>query len=355
LEGLIRPSELGEIDPGPLPCGRRVAPQPRSSLAAASAAAGLLPDGGPRFDLMLPPSGYAWWYVDALSDDRRHGLTMIFFLGSVFSPYYAKARRLPGPGADPLDHCAVNVALYGATKRWAMTERGRSAVQRSADTLIIGPSALRWTGTMIEARLDEITAPLPGRIRGTVRVQPRALTGHSVMLDAAHEHRWSPIAPSARVEVDLTHPRLHWSGDGYFDTNAGLVPLENSFKSWTWARAPLSDGTAVLYDITRRDGSNLALALQIGPDGRVIERASPPAAALPIGTWKIARDTRADEGRSARLIETLEDTPFYTRSVIDTHLFGEQVTGVHESLCLDRFQTGWVQRLVPFRNPRRFW
>ncbi len=33
--------------------------------------------------------GYAWWYVDALSDDGRHGLTLIAFIGSVFSPYYA--------------------------------------------------------------------------------------------------------------------------------------------------------------------------------------------------------------------------------------------------------------------------
>jgi len=355
LEGLVRPSELDAPDPGPLPCGRRVAPRPQAGEGVWPAAGGLLADGGPRFDLAVPPSGYAWWYVDALSDDGRHGLTLIFFLGSVFSPYYVRARRRDPAAADPFEHCAVNVALYGATKRWAMTERGRSAMTRSADTLVIGPSALRWTGTMLEARLDEITAPIPGRIRGTVRVQPRALTGHSVMLDGQGEHRWSPIAPSARVEVDLRNPRLHWSGEGYFDTNAGQVPLERSFVRWTWARAPLKEGTAVLYDVTRRDGSDLAVALQIGADGTVVERDSPPAAGLPTGAWRVERPTRADAGRSARLVETLEDTPFYTRSVIDTHLFGEKVTGVHESLCLERFQADWVQRLVPFRNPRRRW
>ena len=74
-------------------------------LAAAS------PARGPRFDRPVPPGGYVWWYVDALSDDGRHGLTLIAFIGSVFSPYYAwrAARR-----GDPLDHCALNVALYGA-------------------------------------------------------------------------------------------------------------------------------------------------------------------------------------------------------------------------------------------------
>ena len=45
-----------------------------------------------RFDTPVPDGGYAWWYLDALSDDGRHGLTVIAFIGSVFSPYYAWAR-----------------------------------------------------------------------------------------------------------------------------------------------------------------------------------------------------------------------------------------------------------------------
>ena len=48
----------------------------------------------------VAPGGYAWWYVDALSDDGRHGLTIIAFIGSVFSPYYAWAAARH---ADPLD------------------------------------------------------------------------------------------------------------------------------------------------------------------------------------------------------------------------------------------------------------
>jgi carotenoid 1,2-hydratase len=65
-----------------------------------------------------------------LSDDGQHGLTVIGLIGSVFSPYYARARRR-GVG-DPLNHCAVNAVLYGPrAKRWAMTERDRSALWRS--------------------------------------------------------------------------------------------------------------------------------------------------------------------------------------------------------------------------------
>lgn len=89
------------------------------------------------FNVDIPHNGYAWWYIDAISDDGREGLTIIAFIGSVFSPYYAFARRR-GP-ADPLDHCAINVALYHeAGKRWTMTERGRGRVARNANSFLIG-------------------------------------------------------------------------------------------------------------------------------------------------------------------------------------------------------------------------
>ena len=71
----------------------------------------------------MTPGGYGWWYVDGVSDDGAHGITIIAFVGSVFSPYYkwARGRRQP---PDPAHHCALNVALYGrGGKRWAMTWR----------------------------------------------------------------------------------------------------------------------------------------------------------------------------------------------------------------------------------------
>ena len=126
--------------------------------------------------------------MDALSDDGRHGVTLIAFLGSVFSPYYALARRRGG--ADPLRHCAMNVVLYGpGRKRWAMTERG--GAERGASWLRIGPSSLEWDGDALTARLDEVTVPFPSRLRGTVRLRPYALTGHSVALHRGRRtHVW---------------------------------------------------------------------------------------------------------------------------------------------------------------------
>ena len=44
------------------------------------------PDGSPAFDQLVPNGGYLWWYVDGISDDGKHGITIIAFVGSVFSP-----------------------------------------------------------------------------------------------------------------------------------------------------------------------------------------------------------------------------------------------------------------------------
>lgn len=300
----------------------------------------------------MNPTGYAWWYIDALSDDGRHGLTIIAMLGSVFSPYYANARRRGDP--DPLDHCGLNVALYGRGRhRWSLTERGRSALERSSDHLRIGPSALHWDGNALSVDIEEVTAPIPSRLRGRIRLHPAGLNNYQAPLDPGVCHRWSPIAPCARVEVEMSRPRLRWSGPGYFDSNCGDEPLEAAFTGWDWSRAPRRGGTSVLYHVNARRGSGAGLAVHFGPDGSVTELAPPsPASLPPTPIWRVARGTRGDPGGEARVLKTLEDTPFYSRSLVASELQGDRVTAVHESLSLDRFRRRWVQMLLPFRMPR---
>ncbi|WPL14406.1 hydroxyneurosporene dehydrogenase [Thiorhodovibrio litoralis] len=249
--------------------------------------------------------------------------------------------------------------LYGASgKRWAMTERGHNRLQRSPTELSIGPSALHWDGDDLVIDIQETAAPIPLPLRGQVRVHPQAPTRHLQQLDRQGRHHWWPIAPDSRVSVNLSHPRLSWSGDGYLDSNWGSEPLEQGFTDWDWSRAKRRQGgAAVLYEANRRDGSSLSLALQVNKDGSV-EHFEPPARA-PLPTtrvWRIPRATRSEQPESGeppvRVIETLEDTPFYARSTITTRLVGEPVTAVHESLSLDRFAKRWVQMLLPFRMPR---
>jgi carotenoid 1,2-hydratase len=306
---------------------------------------------GPRFDVVVQPNGYAWWYIDASSDDGAHGLTIIAFIGSVFSPYYKLSGR-----ARPDNHCAINVSLSGPrAKAWAMTERGSHRVARDADSFAVGPSNMHWDGDTLVIAIDEISAPLPYRVRGTVRVSPEMIGTTAFQLDPAGRHRWHPVAPRARVDVEMAHPGIRWSGDGYFDSNFGDEPLEDGFDDWHWSRAHLSNDVAVLYEGRRRGGAPFDLALKFDRQGRWHDVVQPAPAALPRSGWLVQRATRADSGHDPRVIKTWIDAPFYARTALATRLFGEDVTAVHESLSLGRFRSPIVQSMLPYRMPRAFW
>ncbi|MGX5776144.1 carotenoid 1,2-hydratase [Methylorubrum zatmanii] len=284
-----------------------------------------------------------------MSEDGRQGLTVIAFIGSVFSPYYAwDARR------DPFAHCAINVVLYGErANRFAMTERDARSLSRDASHFSLGPSSLAWDGSVLTIRLDERASPIPQAVRGTVRVRPRAFTAQPFTLDADALHRWWPMAPDCEVEAEFSAPALSWRGSGYHDTNDGDGALEDAFSDWTWCRAPLKRGSAILYDVRRRDGSGQNLTLRFDANGSRREMRPPLAAALPpTRLWRMPRATRSDDAR-AGVVRTFEDTPFYARSLLSASFDGEAVRPVHESLSLDRFRNPLVRLMLPFRMPRR--
>jgi len=245
----------------------------------------------------------------------------------------------------------MNVALYGAAgKRWAMTERKAVALHRDASTLRIGPSGLHWDGTVLTAEIAETTAPIPGRLRGRLRIYPQGLATHEVLLDGAGLHRWSPIAPGARIEVEMQNPALRWQGTAYLDTNSGDTPLEEAFIGWNWSRARVGHGTAVLYHGLRRSAERFCVALRYDRDCNVENFDPPPEVILPRTFWRMPRITRSEA--DAEVTQVLEDAPFYSRSVLRSRLLGEDVTAVHESLSLDRFEMPLVQFMLPFKAPR---
>lgn len=320
-------------------------------------------DRGFGFDTQVARGGYAWWYVDAISDDGKHALTLIAFVGSVFSPYYAWARRRHGVDvADPNEHCAFNLGLYDLAQtkrqgnRWTMTERGAKQVARNATNLHIGPSDLRWQNGELIATINEIAAPLPRRVRGRVRLTPTVdatARNHTVAIDRSGQHFWRPIAPTARIEVEFEQPNLQWKGHAYLDSNYGHSPLETAFKEWQWSRATLADGgTAVRYDVTLLDGYKLNLARKYSRSGAMENLVTVPPTEVAATRWGISRDCHSSSNDAPRVVATLESGPFYARSLINTEWLGESVTAVHESLSLTRFAKPVVLAMLPFRMPR---
>lgn len=279
-------------------------------------------------------------------------MTIIAFVGSVFSPYYAWARRSRSD-TDPENHCSLNVALYSRqANRWAMTERGASHCDRSAHTFHIGPSQLHWDGQALRIDIDEVCVPFPRRIKGSVRIYPEQLFNFGVHLEPGCKHTWGPIAPCARVDVQLQHPSQSWQGHAYLDSNEGDEPIDRPFKEWDWSRSRMANGdTAVMYDLLLRSGENPVLAYRFDRQGEVSLFEPPEPVAMSRTKWWLARRMRTQE--AVRVKQQLEDTPFYQRAVLESSLLGETVESFHETLHTDRLISPVVQAMLPWRMPRR--
>ncbi len=255
----------------------------------------------------------------------------------------------------------MNVALYAPHgNRWAMTERGRRALRRGPRSVRIGESAMEWSGDGLAIDIDEMAVPrppaewLPQRLCGTVRLVPDVITNAVTAIGVGDRHIWYPIAPLSRIEASFTEPYgFQWSGHGYFDSNWGTEPLEAGFVHWDWARTRLTDGSAaIVYDSQRRDGSRQRLGLRFGADGSDDRFEPPESIDMKPGFWGVARGVPCAAGHKPVLVRTLEDSPFYNRSIIETHILGETARFMHESFSGRRFASPIVKMMLPFRMPR---
>ena len=66
--------------------------------------------------------------------------------------------------------------------------------------------------------------------------------------------------------------------------------------------------------------------------------------------WRLNRSMRADG--PSKVLQQLEDTPFYQRALLQTQLMGETAVAFHESLSIPRLVSPIVQAMLPFRMPR---
>lgn len=234
-----------------------------------------------------------------------------------------------------------------------MTERDRRSISQHEHQLTIGPSNVQWNGSALVVDIDERGGP-PwfGSIRGRIILTPLLLYPYELALTEDSSHIWRPFAPIARIRTELEAPGWNWEGHGYFDANFGDRALEDDFDYWTWSRYPTNAGAAVFYDAIRRDGSTLKASIQFGDNGEVAEVVPPPSVRLPRSFWALRRETRADHGHKPRQVMSMLDAPFYTRSLLRTHIFGSQTVGVHETLDLGRLRSKVIMPMLACRVPR---
>ncbi len=320
-----------------------------------------------------PPSGgYKWWYLDALSDDGRRGLTAILFIGSVFSPSYAQRLRR-GEAARAVEHVAVNLALYdGKDQRaWVMSEYGADALHGvSAAGPSLASSALEaLPGGGLRLTVRDRTAPfiaslagVGARVEGTVELEPLSAALPQVSLHPDCVHRWRVVVPRGRVRVRFTRPQFEFDGVGYHDINEGDGRLEAAFSRWSWARFHEGPRTCVLYSARERSGAARALVVDVNDERVDSERraveARPGEEGKPRAVgWGLTLPEwfSVEAGQLLRCdpTELLQVAPFYARYHAQLSDGKNPIArGMGEYLDLDRFASPALQFLLRFKTRR---
>ena len=288
-----------------------------------------------------------------MSDDGKFAFVVIALLGNPFSPAYARARK-HGP-ANALQFCSMNVALYAkSASAWSLAERTVSDSDRSESRLAIGKSSLHWEGDRLIVDIDEHTTPFGRPVRGKIIVHPEAHTRLELTLDDLGQHRWWPIAPLAHIEVDFPQPGVRFSGHGYYDANAGDLPLESTFENWSWSRARIGDNALLTYDVACSSGAESTLAFKVSSRGEIEKLENLRSAPLPRTFWGLDRQARTEGDQPLRVLRTLEDGPFYARALVETHVDGRAVIAMHETLAGHRLRRTVVRMMTEFRMRRIF-
>ncbi|MDQ3756047.1 MAG: hypothetical protein M3371_15115 [Acidobacteriota bacterium] len=216
---------------------------------------------------------YEWWYFDALSDDGREAIVIIFLANFIFSPRYNRA------AAAPLQQRAVSSAGFSEAARFPAVavcfyRDGRPvwraineyatvdfAASRAHPECRVGQSSFRLEtargGQRFVITLDEqlrcgrkLRASFAWEIAegDLLPAGDDELTGQSF-------HSWNLVAPRCRVSGSYTidgrddrqiEERV-FAGVGYHDHNRDTRWLPAAVRSWQWGRAHFAGTTAVFY------------------------------------------------------------------------------------------------------------
>jgi carotenoid 1,2-hydratase len=223
-------------------------------------------------------AAYEWWYFDALSDDGREALVVIFLSNFVFSPRYnrsASARGVHSPGDTAGGQAprfpALAFFLYrdGRPLLRVVNEyaAGDFEAGRERPACRVGRSEFRYEGAAGGRFVLDIDEPLRGDRRLNARltwgVLEGDLTGGKDAGAAPREgsHEWNVVAPRCRVEGEMRVSESktgrvissdEFRGAGYHDHNRDRRWLPATVESWQWGRAHFDGATAVFYRYRER-------------------------------------------------------------------------------------------------------
>ncbi|CAN5745514.1 hydroxyneurosporene dehydrogenase [soil metagenome] len=244
--------------------------------------------------------GYEWWYFDALSDDGRDGVVIIFLDNFIFSPRYNAPEnskfRIRSLFRNSLNNSpatdekvpAVAFVYYrdGKPQYRAINEFSEDAFFGDTENpeCRIGNNHFKFESAPYGSGYTiQINAKL--RKNRTIEAQFEWLSIESDFLpgknsDLEKRHFWNLVAPrsdvSGRITVSGKNGNkldvVHFRGTGYHDHNLDNRWLPSTVEDWQWGRAHFNDSTAVFYRYREIGSTNSVTKLMTVRNGELRER-----------------------------------------------------------------------------------
>ncbi len=216
---------------------------------------------------------FEWWYFDALSEDGRDAVVIIFLDNFIFSPRYNADNRPPSKLADrfrqkkDIDcrkcYPALAFTYYrdGKPKYRAINEFAPEdfSAGRDKPSCRLGNNEFRFESAPYgSGYMLSINAKL--RHNRTLKANFEWLSVESDFLpgkpfNAEEAHNWNLAVSRADVTGRITVSdasenaldTIHFRGTGYHDHNLDNRWLPETVADWQWGRAHFADATAVFY------------------------------------------------------------------------------------------------------------
>jgi len=319
---------------------------------------------------------HEWWYFDAISDDGRDALVMVWYAALPFDPDYGLASlrhirqpdRFPRP--DPLEHCAVGFSWYrdGKTVAYALNRFNQSHFSHDltdkslkldvhSNRLTRDPSGFYKLSMQTPALTygpvpaKSIQAEIEFRNIGPVEGWEKDLGS------GQHPHLWILAAPDCQVsgEISVGKQSLKFRGRGYHDHNAGDDELSRSFHRWHWGRFHHEETTRIYYVAEPQPGQSEGLWLTCR-NGQVVETSSferlegqGPKRTV-FGIRYQNELSHPPEELAWRLGKPVDQGPFYLRWVGQSDTKGPgHGRGICELLQADKLHQPWFNWMIPYR------
>lgn len=255
-------------------------------------------------------AAYEWWYFDALSDDGKEAIVIIFLDNFIFSPRYNK-REQAGSNASYAQNFAQRIrqTLFNSKSKTQNAKtrfpavafvyyRDGKPIYRAINEF--SEKEFAASTEKPECKIGECSFTYETASYGSgylvsinaVLSRDRKLEAHfewlSIEADFAAEkcvpaessHCWNMVAPrsdvSGKISVSDRKGALidvqHFRGTGYHDHNLDNRWLPETVNDWHWGRVHFADSTAVFYRYCETGDKPTTTKLLVISDGKLLER-----------------------------------------------------------------------------------